>query len=268
MTLLEMEPLYNIIKLTLQTGYIKDGKASSLLILGKAESGKTEGLEDFKSIPGVYYTNDLTPKPVVEKIFPLIDEDKVHHIIVPDIINALERNRSTRQQIINLLKTLVEEGVTRLDAFHLRYETRYKDVIQAGLITAITAKSFNEFKREWVKTGFLSRMVPFSLSFSFDKIKKIYDYIAGEEFCGDTLKHKIIRTKKTIEGDTVLFKEFELFSSRVGSQVEAYGFRLQKNFQLLAKANAMLDGREKVIRKDIEHIFTLTKWINYDFNPL
>lgn len=268
--LLEMEPLAKMLKLTLQTGYIKNAKASSLLIIAKAESGKTESMEQFKFFNGVYYTNDITPKVIVDKLLPMIDSDEMRHLMIPDVLTAVERNRATRQHLVNILKTIIEEGVTRLDAFHMRYEPRFKKTLQAGLITAITGKSYQEFKKDWVKIGFLSRMVPFTYNYTMQKVDKILESIAQEEYFGDNPKHKILERKRRIEvkGDPLLFAQFKLLVSDVGRAIDAYGTRMQKMFQTLSKANALLNGRTEVTQTDIDAIKDLSRWINYDFNPL
>ena len=268
MTLLEMEPLTSAVKMTLQTGYVKNARNSSLLIIGKAESGKTDTMEEFKEIPGVFYTNDITPKILVDEVFPRVDEGKVSHLVVPDILTCLERNRATRQHLINILKTGIEEGITQMSTFHMRYKPIHKKKIQFGLITAITLGSYQQFKREWIKIGFLSRMIPFSYKFTTDKVFRIFEFISNEAYVDPGIKHTVRRARKKVESTSELNAKFDILAVEIGKSIDAYGTRMKKNLQALAKANAMLCGREKVEESDVRHIMELARWINYDFNPL
>jgi hypothetical protein len=66
--------------------------------------------------------------------------------------------------------------------------------------------------------------------------------------------------------DNITLKIVDRFRKKVNE--EAYGFRLQRNLQTLAKASALLDKRSEVIDKDVEKLEWLSEWINYDFNVL
>jgi len=46
------------------------------------------------------------------------------------------------------------------------------------------------------------------------------------------------------------------------------GFRLQRQFQTLTMANALIMGRAMVTKEDVRLMKELAEVINYDFNPL
>ena len=75
-----------------------------------------------------------------------------------------------------------------------------------------------------------------------------------------------VNTEVTDNGE--LFKDFEMISRDLGKQSGAYGFRMQKNLQRLAKANALANDRTYVIENDIKKVIHLSNWINYDFNNI
>lgn len=47
-----------------------------------------------------------------------------------------------------------------------------------------------------------------------------------------------------------------------------YGFRLQRNFQVLAKAKALHENRTDVTENDVKRIIELTTWMNLEFKPI
>jgi hypothetical protein len=149
------------------------------------------------------------------------------------------------------------------------------------LITGITTTSFHGYfdkkelkfkggvKPEWTSTGLLSRFVPFSYEYELTKICRIFGAIeANEQRLDQYGKQAIARTKKKIDGDSALFQKLESVSRLIGEEAGSYGFRMQRNLQALAKANAVLHGRSKVTHEDIDQITHLANWMNYRNNPL
>jgi hypothetical protein len=264
----KLAPVVKMVRLVLQTGYIEEyGVISpkSLILFANAESGKTLAIDQFKGLENIYYTNDISPKVFVDEIFRRIERGEITHIVIPDLINCIEKNKSTRQRTINLFKTIIEEGLESLDTFHMRYKS--EKPIKAGLISAITAQSFMTMRREWVRSGFISRCIPFSYSYSQYSVHQIIQSIISQEAITDFEK-KIKTTPADIEIDAHLANQFIGAAQTTARQVEAYGFRLLKIFISLAKANAMLEDRAAVTQEDINEVMRLSQWINYNFNQI
>jgi hypothetical protein len=278
--LLEVEPLIDIIKLTLQTAYIKSViYPVNLLLIAKPESAKTSAMEQFK-IKGTYTTNNITQAVIVSKILPMIENQGLKYLIIPDFLNAIEKDYTTRKGFLNLMKSLIEEGITSLDTFNIRTNKVYNPPIKCGLITGITAESFyghydakeqrwiGGVRYEWKSMGLLSRFVPFSYDYELSKIYKVYKFIENEQQTKKSPKHSIQRRIIEVKGNPQLFSQFEMLSYKIGQEVGGYGFRILRNLQALAKANAILNDRTEVNQQDIDKIIYLSNWINYRFNPL
>jgi len=280
--LIEIESLIDIIKLTLQTAYVKHlDTPVNLLIIAKPESGKTKAMEyvAFK-IKGTYITNNLTQSVVVSKILPMIEFHGLKHLVIPDILNAIQKDKRTQQGFVNMIKTLIEEGITSLDTFHMRTHKVYDPPIKCGLITAITTDSYyghyNEktqrteggVKHYWKRIGLASRFVPFSYEYEIAKIVKIFKLIDNEEYHKPMKTQTIIRKMTEVKGNPRLFEQLTMLSVEVGRHVGGYGIRAKKSLQALCKANVLLNHRTKVTQEDIDKILKLGNWINYKFNPL
>jgi len=279
--LVQMQPLIDVIKLTLQTGYIKHRETPvNLLLIAKPESAKTSAMAMFK-IKGTHTTNNITQAVLVSKILPMIENGGLKHLIIPDFLNAIEKDYTTRKGFLNLTKTLIEEGVTSLDTFHMRTLKVYNPPIQCGLITGITTESFHgqEYDRHqkrwkggvrsnWKRTGLLSRFIPFSYQYELSKIFAVFEFIEKEERGKSILKQTVKRRMIDVKGNAELFQKLQVLSMKIGEKTGGYGFRMQRNLQVLAKANAVLYGRSMVVQEDVDKVVHLGNWMNFDNNPL
>jgi len=280
MNLLEIEPLIDIIKLTLQTGYVKNTEAPvNLLLIAKPEHVKTKSMSLFK-LKGTFTTNNITQAVVVSKILPMIENERLKHLIIPDLLNTIEKDYTTRQGFLNLMKSLMEEGITSLDTFNVRTHKVYNPPIKCGLITGITSEGFvgfyDEFQKrhvggvkyQWRSMGLLSRFIPFSYEYELTKISRIFKFIEREENQNSMPKQKIKRSNVDVKGNPDLFSQLERLSGKIGEETGGYGLRVQRSLQTLTKANAVLNDRTEVTQEDIEKIMRLGNWMNYRFNPL
>jgi hypothetical protein len=280
MALLEVEPITDIIKLTLQTAYVKNLEAPvNLLLIAKPESAKTSAMTRFK-IKGTYTTNNITQAVIVSEILPKIERERLKHLIIPDLLNAIKKDYRTREGFLQLVKSLIEEGITSLDTFHMRTRKVYDPPIKCGMITAITSESYlgtyNRDKQRfegglrhyWKNIGLLSRFVPFSYEYELSKIQRIFQFIQNEDHLKPASKETIKRKTVHVKGNPQLFQKLEILSVRVSQEVGGYGFRIQRSLQTLAKANAVLNGRTEVSQQDIDKILKLGNWMNKQFNPL
>ena len=233
MALLEIDSILDIIKLTLQTAYIKDTETpTNLLIIADPEHAKTKSMALFK-IKGTYTTNNITQAVVVSKILPMIENNGLKHLIIPGFLNAIEKDRTTRLGFLNLIKNLMEEGITSLDSFNVRTEKVYNPPIQCGLITGITSESFigwfdkteqkfkGGVKYQWRRIGLLSRFVPFSYQYELSKIRRIFKFIEKEENQNSMPKQSIQRKMVDVKGNSDLFSQLEILSMKLGACMHA-----------------------------------------------
>jgi hypothetical protein len=211
-----------------------------------------------------------------------IENNGLKHLIIPDFLNAIEKDYTTRKDFLNLIKTLIEEGITSLDQFNIRTDKIYDPPIKCGLITGITSESFHGHydqkkqrhvggvKYDWKRTGLLSRFIPFSYEYELSKIvaRAVIQFLAKEEHEQPIHQQTILRRMVDVKGNSDLFQKLQLISSSLGQEIGGYGFRAQRSLQSLAKANAVLNNRREVTQDDIDKIMKLSNWMNFRNNPL
>jgi hypothetical protein len=268
--MIDIEPLEKIIALALQSAYVNNNeKAVSLLLLADAEHGKTEALNKatnqlFKS-KKIFYSNNITAKYVEKNLMHSIEKGEIRHIVIPDILNCIERGRSTRKLFLNFMKSLIEEGIVHIADAYGDFKAEHK--VRCGLITAITKNNMKENFFEWRNIGFLSRVVTFSYSYNFAKVIKIIDSFLKETGSEPSI-YKISTTDETIADSEELYSPLKTFALTEARKIEGLGLRLYKNLIYLARSNAKLNKRKKVTPEDITEILRLTAWINLNYNAL
>lgn len=263
------------IDLIYQTSFLPPpSKAISALLIGSAGTGKTKNLEKLRSERYVYYTNIVSPKFLI-KFIERVHKGEKSMIVIPDFLTATEGSKVTRENLIKILRVIIEEGMD--DASHYGYpEIHYDTPVKAGLITAITYDGINEFKRAWKQSGFLSRLVPFSYSLSEQLKNEIENKIKSFEALDEkerlpTMKKNIInRTPKPIILPKELAYKLDICAYKLAIVTGSTNapFRQEKQIYTLAKAHCALRHSEIVEQIDIDTIIMLSNWLNLEFNIL
>jgi hypothetical protein len=270
--MIRTEALEEVISLCIASAYLDGDNSVSLLILAKPESGKTQVLRNFSVNNGVYWLSDITYTGLIN-LLDKIKEGSVKTILIPDMLKLFGKNINVRSNFLTLLNELIEEGVKTIMTYDKTIS--YEFFVRCNVISAITSSDFFHSKRLMGSIGFLSRVVPFSYRYSVDDVNEIFNLIMSGgnalEFKKLKLPKRSVKVKISIElceriKDNITLNVVERFKKKVGE--EAYGFRLQRNLQTLAKASALLDGRKEVTDKDVKKLEWLSRWFNYDFNVL
>ncbi len=150
--LIRIKPLKKIIECALISPYIKDEKPISLLIVAKAESGKSSAMKQYRENKGVVYITDCTAYGITRDILPKMVSSEIKTIMIPDLITPLSKQTKTRQSFIAFLNNLIEEGVAKITT----YSTVWNKDVKANVITAVTDEALKDARHNWAKMGFFS----------------------------------------------------------------------------------------------------------------
>jgi hypothetical protein len=265
----DVEPLVDMITLTIYTAYIKNvPKPNSLLIVARPESGKTEAMKKFVVNKNIAYLSDATAFGIERDYLSKIESGEIRHIIMPDLLKPLSRKESTVKTFITMMNGLIEEGIASVATYATRRIT--EEHVKCGIITAITDSELRDQRHNWGRIGFLSRIVPFSYSYGIESVKKIFDHILGLDYLSESnieLKG-IPRQDKEIRLPLRYAQAILPSTTTIAQAQHAYGFRLQKQFQALLQASALESSRPAVISTDVERVLHLMNWVNFDENPI
>jgi hypothetical protein len=261
-----MKTLEEVYSCVIWTGWLKGEKPVSLLIIAEPEEGKTTLLNKSKSAKGLVYLTDATAYGIAR----MLEEKKnlgemVNHIIIPDLLSPLSKQKSTVDTFLSFINPLIEEGITyiRTASITLKYD------FQCGVITAVTKGKWSQHKKVWNDIGFMSRFVPVSYGYSMGSVQKILQSSAEKGYRSEgKFDFDFPKEKVEIELDKDLAEKLIPISTALGAKLGTHGIRLQKNLQTMMMAHALMNGRTKTIQEDLDSMIKFSDYINFDFKKI
>jgi hypothetical protein len=166
-------PLSETLELCLWTPWIKGGRTVSLLIIGNPELGATTVMAAYRNIVGVRYTDVVTPYGIVENFGEDLQRQTINHLLFPDV-GALSGSYTagSTQKNVSFMKSLIEEGITNMSIYYIHnfpaVQKGFRDGLQmrCGIITKIQTAVWEDARNHWRRSGFASRLHPFSMHYS------------------------------------------------------------------------------------------------------
>jgi hypothetical protein len=256
--------LKKIIECTLISPYIKGEKPLSLMIVAKAESGKSSVMKLYRQNKGVIYLSDCTAYGLSRDVLPKLVSGEIRTIMITDLITPLSKSAKTRQSFIAFLNNLIEEGVAKITT----YATVWDKEVKANLITAITDEALEDGRHDWAKMGFLSRFVFFTYSYSASTVSKIMGNYSEHGLALGEEKIKLPDKEINIELPKDIADKLDAQAVLIGHQFEIYGIRAKINLRCLLKCLAYRNKRNIVANDEYREFLELFDYMNSDYNPL
>ena len=281
--MINTEKIERLIQLTITSGYVKDKEAPlSIILLGESESGKTKIINKFDN-KHLLEISDLSQKPIVDMLISALVEDKIHHILIPDLVKVLSHNVPTTQATIAFLNALMDEGIKSQMFFNMQFKLKKR--VKCGLITSCTFDYYYKVFRNWHDIGFLTRFLPVSFIYSEDTIIEINHQIAQDNYFFEKMKLNSIK-KETITIPKDISEKIEFLvqqiitkqsneSIRITTQggkqkmisFKRYGFRFHKQIRKLLQSIALINGRIVCTYEDLNELLSLIDYIRLPKNP-
>lgn len=247
-----------LIELALYSGYIQQERPVSLLIIAEPESAKTDMLTSFKNNQGVKVPTDITAYKILEQYGDDMSEGRIKHLIIPDLITPVSKKQDTATQFVGFLNALIEEGVLDYQSYLIQRDYHNKPA-RVGLITSITPEYLKDTRHRLIKAGFMSRMLPVCYSYTEATIGRIRQYIANRSYHQDgCINLNLPSEDKAIELPLALTERIMERASVLGQAIKTYGFRYQRQLQVLMMASALKNGRDVVTQEDADTVFRLS----------
>jgi len=257
-----------VIELVLLSGYLKNADPLSLILSAKVGAGKTEILKRYRGTKGIKFISEATAYGIQEKYLNEIEQGKIKHLIIGDLLVPLSKQKKTRDIFIAFMNTLIEEGIESIFTYARNWESNKP--VKCGLITAIAEPDLMRTSRRWYEMGFLSRAIPLTYSYSNRTKIKIYKHIAKSYDISEMAPKKIWLPNKPVNAKPNYELNIKLIELSIGMEKweKVYGFRRQEQLQVLLMANALKNKRKHVIEEDYETILELSEYINLDYKEI
>lgn len=252
------------VRLAIYTPAVRGETPVSMLLLAPPEHGKSEILKKFAFVPSVRIVSEFNTFTFSE-IANEFTAGRIKTLILPDFLRVVKRKYSTAANAISILNAITAEGwIGRLPLGQM-----IDRPIILNVITALTEGELRDKRHKWAQLGFLSRFVPLSYSYSRTTKDRIRNYIKDRIYVKDNVFNFEIPKSPV---DIILPPEegeaLKSISIHLSEQNNLTGFRLQRQLQTLAMANALVSGRTVVNEEDVKIIQKIAELINFDFNPL
>ena len=257
--------LEHAIRLALYSAIIKKENPVSLMIIAPPEHGKSELLKKFAFVNSVKITSDFNTY-FFSDFATEFELNQKRTLIIPDFLRIVKKKYSTQSNVLTILNAITEEGwIGKLPLGQV-----INKPIKANVITALTQDEMIDKRHKWTKVGFLSRFIPLTFSYNMETKQQIREYIKDRIYQNDNpYDFELDLTKKIdVTLPKEMAKKIEKITLDISAESNLTGFRLQRQLQVLAMANALTNSRNVVTDIDIEVIKEITKFINFNFRPI
>lgn len=95
--MIKVNRILRIIELAIYSGYLKGEQPVSVLITAPPEAGKTNMVLKFADNKGCLELDDATAYGIVRHYGKQICEHKIRHLIIPDMVKPMSRQRNSAQ---------------------------------------------------------------------------------------------------------------------------------------------------------------------------
>ena len=256
-----VEDLQKIIEAVLFTGYIKGERPLSLLLIAKVGFGKSQLLNRYSiSSDGVYYATDITPYALHKTHQNELKSGKIKHIIIPDLLNALNKPKEQAEAFITFFNALIEEGIAKVESRSSDFVIRFP--VSIGLITAIAQQDYDRRRHKWATMGFLSRNIIVRYGYSQTTINKIIKSIILREYREDhPVKMEMWNAPQEVTFPIEIGVKIYKIAEKVKDPSDTMGGRKLKQLQRFAMGLALRDHRLEVNNDDYTELERLSEFM-------
>lgn len=249
--LIRMTPILEIIRAAIWTGRLSDEKPTSIMLIAQQESAKTEALKYYRGTSTLHYLSDLTSRGLAPYKRDIQDH-KLRHVILLDLVRILSHGKGVSERTIQTLASLMEEGESETSDAGGREQ--WDSFPKIGALMGITPAFFKSKRGRWRSTGFLTRFVPVSFSYSERTIRKIHDSIAEGKALPDPHPINLPTGQVQIPMRHELASILKERARALGQEMRTYGFRYHRIMRALAKAQCLLSGFGSVRMDDVNKV--------------
>jgi hypothetical protein len=252
-----------LIKTVIWSGMVEDEEPVSAVIIAPPESAKTELLKQFRGTRTLEFFADLTSRGL-SPYKADIENQKLRHIVILDLIRVLSHPRVTADRTIQTLAGLIEEGQSTIaDAGGIEKWGDTTNLPRIGALMAVTPQVYRRKRKMFRDTGFLSRFLPIHYDYSAATVKSIHLAIQ----CGHKKPEPtpVILPEKRLKAKIPdkIAPTVTLLARNLGERSNTWGFRWHRSLRSLLKATALSNGRMLVNYDDYDQ---LTEWTDF-FDP-
>lgn len=263
--LMGFELLREIVGSTILTGRLKNHNPLSLLLIAPPERGKTSIVLE-RNAESVAAFSDCTGKGIQDMC---LHHPEISHFVLTDMITVTSHRSSVVRYTISVLNAMTEEGLQGI-AFPGQVTTFQNG--RRAIIGCLTPTAVNDQRTWWSRSGFASRMLPFSFEHSEDMTLKIKNHIENNHHAVNKIEKSKTEIKIKIPKEPVIItvpeeriREIRNMADSKAKELDEKGYRRLKQFITLACGHALFrTGKTgKVEKEDTIFLLHIQPYISY-----
>jgi len=256
--LIRLQDIIQIVRAIIWTGRVSGENAVSLCLVAPQESAKSQCLLYFYETETLRYFSDITAKPL-NALKRDIETKKLRHLVLLDLIQIMNHQKSVANRTLQRLAGLMEEGQAAVaDAGGVE---EWKGLPKIGVLMALTPSYYLDQRARWYKSGFITRFLRVWFTYTDTTIDQVHTAISRGMPLPQQHKEELPEDAQLVTLHPAQAEAIEgLARSHAGTEVGIYGFRYHRQQRALAKALALMDSRHEVADKDIT---VISSWQRY-----
>ena len=247
----EWDAYTRFLGLFVASGYVKNAKPLSLLLVGEPGVGKSQLLERFNRVPIVVQVMDLTSDGMKHKLFPAMVRDGKRIILYPDFAKMFQRNLSTAENALGLITQAMSGELHEMYVGNTEM-IRFKGFC-IGLLAAMPTQVYYNWRRTAVSTGIQDRFAVVPVSFSPEQKASIERSVAADD---PTMTTHVPWTWPTGQLHVDFDKKLAPKILQLADEVQPAGERnrLIGRLKVMHLAAAILNGNDHVGKWELEQV--------------
>jgi hypothetical protein len=246
------------------TGFIKDDKPLSVMLIAAPESGKTSVTQD-RDCTSVLTVSDMIGSGLLEE---LQAKPGIRHVIINDMVSIMAHKDVTNARTFAILNMLSEEGLGKIvmpGGLAKNLGGR-----QVGFICCIPSQLAGDNRRWWNSTGFASRLLPFNYVYSERLLLQIKRTIIMTGLYKNKRVEKKEGVNPIVEFSVSIKKsesaDIQAIADSISKRLTEQGLRRGKQLRSLAAGRALSFNRRQVNSSDIDFLWKIEEHIDFE-NP-
>jgi hypothetical protein len=280
--MLRVERIEKILSVLAVSGYVKNSRPISAVLIAPSDGGKTQLL--LRHLPfGARVVNDFTFGSMIE----ILDAEKPPKwIVVPDFNAVISHRPTVATLTLAFLLALLAEGVTEIPGLEgkakLKAEKLRERGIRISLLTAMTPEMFHSRRGKWRQTGLLRRIAPIYYSYAAPSVSVIqsaiskgadradYQFHAGKPgsfhdvTIPETYTAQVSSLAEMVASTQLVWQHRSREGDTKTTRALEYPFSVHKTFRAYVKSSALLNHRSSVNKEDMEILADFSRFVRYD----
>lgn len=253
------------IRIICHTGYVKNGRPQSVILVAEPGEGKTELLERFRVNPFLAYYSDMTMRTVVTEL-KRASRGKTTHLVCTELQKVILRKKAVAESTLAIVLQAMEDGVGQVGYGPVSMDLKGA---RMGLLAATTVTSVRKNPFLVNDLAMDSRCFMIDAKGTREEIDEIERRIAdGDQSALTPILIRVPPEPIEVRVPKTLAHAMRAWVVEMRKkQVRTYGVRTFSKFMHTIKGVALMEGRDVVQRSDLDHLYSFKNlWL--DLPPL